>query len=203
VTWFERRRKQKLLGLKRIVVHGMRFTIRRVNPLLDFPIDKVPQLFTEFQSQRKPDPTKPPTIEQIQGMREMMLAYIEAGVVEPRLVPTGTGDKKDKEDGITAEDLCRHEDMGMRLYWAILSHSLNAFSGAKGLFFSIKQKLLLFMLLRINSASNQLMYSPLKNQRPHTRDSSLTSSSSVLPPTKNSDNLTRLDAMPNAGGANG
>ena len=203
MTWFERRRKQKLLGLKRIVIHGMRFTIRRVNPLMDFPIDKVPQLFTEFQSQRKPDPTKPPTVEQITAMRDSMLAYIEAGVVDPRLVPVGTGDTKDKEDGITAEDLCRHQDMGMRLYWEILSHSLNTFRGIKGVFFSIKQKLLLSMLLRLGSGFSRWMSSPPTNLLPPMNDNFSTSLSPASPSTKNSDRLINPAVIQNAGGTNG
>jgi hypothetical protein len=203
VTWFERRRKQKLLGLKRIVINGMRFTIRRVNPMMDFPLDKVPQLFTEFQTSRKPDPTKPPTVEQVQAMRDMMFAYIEAGVVEPRLSPVGVGDKNGQEDGITAEDLCRDQDMGIRLYWEILSHSLNTFRGVKSLFFSIKQKFLLSMLLRLGSGLSRWMSSRPPIPQPPTSGNFSTFSSPASPSRKNSDRLTRSGAMLNAGGANG
>lgn len=202
MTWFERRRKHKLLGYKRIKIGGMRFLIRRVNPLMDFPAEKVPQLFTELQSARKPDPTKPPTIEQIKAMREQMLTYIEAGVVEPRLAPVGAGDKNGKEDGLTAEDLCRNQDMGMRLYWAILSHSLNTFKGIKGLFFSIKQKLLLSILLRVGTAYSPWTSSPPTTSPPPSRGNSLTSLSPGLPLTKNRDNSTRFGATL-AGGGNG
>jgi len=203
MNWLDRRRKQKLLGYKRVEIRGMNFTIRRVNPLMDFPVDRVPQLFTEIQSARKPDPTKPPTIEQIKLLREQMLTYIEAGVVEPRLASIGVGDKNGKEDGITAEDLCRDQDMGMRLYWAILSHSLNTFKGIKGLFFSIKQKLLLFILLRIGTASSQLMSSIQKsNLQPLSDNPSI----SLLPeslPKKNRDNSNPLSANMNEGAVDG
>jgi hypothetical protein len=203
VNWLERRRKSKLLGYKRIKIKGMRFVIRRVNPLMDFPVEKVPQLFTELQSARKPDPTKPPTIEQIKAMREQMLIYIEAGVVEPRLVPVGVGPKNGMEEGLTAEDLCRDQDMGTRLYWAILSHSLNTFKGIKSLFFSIKQKLLLFILLRIGTVSNRWMSSPHPMNPLPTNDNSLTSLSRESPLTKNSGNMKTPNANPAEGTVNG
>jgi hypothetical protein len=203
MNWLERRRKAKLLGLKRINIKGMCFMIRRVNPLMDFPVEKVPQLFTEFQSARKPDPTKPPTIEQIKSMREQMMAYIEAGVVEPRLVSIGIGEKNGKEDGLTAEDLCRDQDMGTRLYWAILSHSLNTFKGIKGLFFSIKQRFLLFILLRIGTVYNRSMFStPAQNPLPSNDNSSISSLLESFQ-TKNKDSLKTLSVSRAGGTVNG
>jgi hypothetical protein len=189
MNWLERRRKRKLLGHKRIEIKGMHFVIRKVNPLMDFPADKVPQLFTDFQTVRKPDPTKPPTIEQIKAMREQMLAFIQAGVVEPRLVPVGIGDKNGNEDGLTVDDICRDQDMGMRLYWEIMSHSLNTFSGVKSLFFSIKQKLLLSILLRIGTGYSPSTSSVPTSNLPPTNGNSLISSSHGLPLMKNNDNL--------------
>lgn len=203
MNWLERRKKKNLLGLKRIKINGMRFTIRRVNAMMDFPAEKVPQLFTEIQSARKPDPTKPPTAEQVRAMRDVMLNYIEAGVIEPRLVPVGAGDKNGKEDGITAEDLCRHEDMGMKLYWEILSHSLNTFKGIKGVFFSIKQRLLLSMLLPLGMGLSRLMSSHQTLNQPPSNDNNSISLSPELPLMKNTDNSKNYGVMPNAGTANG
>lgn len=115
---------EKLRGHKQIKIQGMRFTIRRLNPLLDFPSDKIPQIFTDFVSVKdKPilDPKK---------IQEDMYSIIQAGVVEPRL----------SQEGITPEDLFRDPEIGTGLYREIIEHSLNRFKGLKKLFFSIKAR---------------------------------------------------------------
>lgn len=154
----ESRRKKRLLGLKDVTVNGMKFTIKRVNPLMDFPADKVPQLFTDSPSFKSVDISKSLTPLQVENIRLMVLAYIQAGVVEPRLVPVGKGEKRGKEDGITAEDLFRDPTMGMKLYFEILDNSLNVFRGLKGLFFSIKTKLWLSISLRVGMGASQLKW---------------------------------------------
>ena len=202
LNWFERRRKRRLLGYKNLKINGMRFTIRRVNPFMDFPGEKIPQLFTEIVSSRKTDPTKPPTTEQINSVRDVMLSFIKAGVVEPRLVPIGIGDKNGKEDGLTAEDLCRDHDMGLRLYWAILTHSLNAFKGVKGLFFSIKQRLSLFTLLRVDTVWNQWMsLRPIQNPPLMNDNASIFSSQESLSKKKNVNGMMPSETL--VGGDNG
>lgn len=133
--------KEKLQGSKTIKVCTSRFTIRRINPLLDFGLEHMPQVFTSFQSARKTDksPYDPKAIV------EQMMRVVEAGVVEPPLVPVGKGDKRGHEDGLTVEDLFRDEECGFKLYSEIMLHSLNKFSGLKKVFFSLKMRLLWFI----------------------------------------------------------
>jgi len=151
-------KKKRLLGLKTITINGMKFVIKRVNPLMDFPSDKVPQLFTDSPGLKSIDLSKSFTPLQVENIRQTVLAYIQAGVVEPRLVPIGKGDIRGKEAGITSEDLFRDPSMGLKLYFEILDNSLNVFSGLKGLFFSIKRKLWLSISLRLGMGASQLKW---------------------------------------------
>src|SRR4030067_985141 len=101
--------KEILLKLKKIKVNGMLFTIKAINPLLDFSADKIPQIFTDFISIRKSDPhiISP---EYIKKMQQDMHATIYAGVVEPKLSQNGS-----KDGNITPEDLFRDPSMGVKL----------------------------------------------------------------------------------------
>lgn len=175
--WFRRNPSlESLRGIKRVKIKGVKFTIRRVNPLMDFPSDKLPQLFTEITTRRSQD-LKTFSPQQMEIFRDQMLAYVQAGVVEPALVASGRGDARGKEDGITAEDLFRDPDMGMRLYFEIVHNSLNVFTGFKGVFFSIKKRLFVFIFLRLNTAANLWTSSILKAEEPPTSVNPLTSSS--------------------------
>jgi len=128
--------KQELQGHKKIKICGMKFIIKRINPLLDFESANIPQIFTTFISRRKtealPDERK---------LLNQMIPIIEAGVVSPELIEIGIGEKAGKEDGITAKDLFSNPEMGSKLFQEIMFHSLNRFSGIKGVFFSIKIRL--------------------------------------------------------------
>lgn len=134
--------KDKLLGLKTVKISGWKFKIKRLNPLIDFEPDKVPQIFSSFQSQRKVDESKWPA-ERQRKIESDIKEIVKAGVVDPELVMVANGDKKGKEDGITVNDLFRDPDLGYRLYVEIMAHSLNYFKGLKGLFFYLKIKQLL------------------------------------------------------------
>jgi len=140
--------KENFQGLKKIKVCGMRFTIKRLNPLIDFPVDKIPQIFTDYVSRRKVDPNHVQTPAELLQMQKDIYSIIEAAVVEPPLVPIGSGEKRGKEDGITVEDLFRDAELGYKLYSEILNHSLFRFRGIKGLFFSTRARFLAFMQLR-------------------------------------------------------
>lgn len=129
-------RKEELRGEKRISVNGMRFTIRRVNPIIDFPADRIPQIFTDFVSRRpKQEPSSIPDIKKAQ---EDMYAIIRAGVVSPEL-------STDAKSGITVDDLFRDPTLGPKLYIEILAHSLNTFRGIRGFFLFHKIKLSFWM----------------------------------------------------------
>lgn len=135
--------KQELQGHKKIRVCNSNFTIRRINPLIDFDAEHMPQIFTSFQSARKTDKTPYDS----KAIIAQMMKVVEAGLVDPPLVPVGKGAEKGKENGITIEDIFRDEDCGVRLYSEIMLHSLNKFSGLKKLFFSVKVRLAYFINL--------------------------------------------------------
>ena len=125
---------EDLRGYKMITVNGMRFTIKKLNPVLDFPTDKIPQIFTDYQTV-KDAPRPPSTLEAVKKSQTEMYDTIQAGVVDPKIVPVG------KEGGFTPEDLFRDPTMGLKLYYAIIENSLNQFTGINKLFFSIGIKL--------------------------------------------------------------
>jgi hypothetical protein len=141
--------KEKLQGHKVVKVCGSKFVIRRINPIMDFPADKMPQIFTSFKSERKTDKTPYSAT----TILEQMIRVIEAGVVSPELVPVGKADKRGKEDGITAEDLFRDEETGVKLFQEIMLHSLNHYRGLKGVFFSLKNRLTFAINLAKNMAT--------------------------------------------------
>ena len=134
--------KQELQGIKTLRVNGLPFTIRRVNPLLDFNSENMPQIFSSFVSKRKGE-APPPTTAELSKIRQQVANVLEAGIVTPELVPVGKNEKRGKEDGITVEDIMRDEDTATRLYIEIITHTLNRFRGLKSVFFSIGTRLAL------------------------------------------------------------
>jgi len=142
-------RKEQLQGYKKIKINHAKFVIRKINPILDFEVNNIPQIFTSFQTRRKVKETIP----DLKALIEQMKIIVEAGVVKPQLVKRGYGDKRGHEDGITVDDLFRNEEMGSRLFSEIMFHTLNRFKGLKSLFFSLKIKLLYFINLLKNTES--------------------------------------------------
>lgn len=148
--------KAKVQEWKTVKVNHAKFIIRKLNPLLDFTADRMPQIFTTFVSRRPIDPEKI-TAEAKARLEEDLRAVLERGVVKPEIVPIGKGEKRGKEAGITADDLLR-DDTGVKLYMEIITHSLNRFRGLRGVFFSIRTKLSLFMQLQ--KLTESLLYKP-------------------------------------------
>lgn len=113
---------------------GFTFTIRRVSPLIDFDPDRMPQIFSAGMSRRKVNDDKEKKLHETEVRRILddMAAVIEAGVVEPVLVPVGKGEKKGREDGITVDDIMRFDDVAHGLYTEIISLSLSKFRGWRG-----------------------------------------------------------------------
>lgn len=127
-------KKEVLQEWKKVRVNGWTFTIRKLNPLLDFPGDRMPQIFTDTGQSRKPLPEKPvPGTEQ--KMMEDFKIVISKGVVSPVIVEKDNG-----KGDITVEDLLRSGDTAPKLYLEILGHSLQLFSGLKGLFFYLRTR---------------------------------------------------------------
>ena len=143
--------KAKLNGYKTVKVCSSKFVIRRINPVLDFDLEHMPQIFTGFQTQRKTDKTPFDN----KAVVAQMMRVVEAGLVDPPLAPVGAGVKRGKEDGITIEDIFRDEECGYKLYTEIMLHSLNKFSGLKKVFFSIKIRLAYYIALARLTADYQ------------------------------------------------
>lgn len=108
--------RASLEGHRKVVIMGQRFTIRRLSPLVDFPADRMPQIFTDTTRAPKPDFSLPSVQKKaLEGMYDVLLA----GVVEPKLVPVGS-----KKEGFTPDDIFRDADVGRQLYMKIIEHSL-------------------------------------------------------------------------------
>lgn len=116
--------------------------------MLDFPSDKLPALFTDNPWANDPKKQIPPSPDSVKKIQQMMYMYIEAGVVEPKLLPVGKGDDRGKEDGITVEDLFRNPNLGSKLFNEIVFHSIGREGGLGNLFFSIRKKLGLLTLFQ-------------------------------------------------------
>lgn len=132
---FRRDMKSELCGHKTVKIHGHKFVIKKLNPIMDFQLNDMPQIFTSFVSRRK--------VEQIQdpiAMQKDMFKIVEAGLVDPELVPVGKGDKHGVEAGITVEDIFRDPEIGAKLYSEIVFHSLNNFKGLKKVFFYLQNR---------------------------------------------------------------
>jgi hypothetical protein len=157
---------EELRGYKKITINGMRFTIKKINPLLDFHSDQMPQIFTDFVSAR---PSALPTMtpETIKKYQEDMYSIIRAGLVDPVL----------SKEGITAEDLFRDMEVGSKLYQEILEHSMNRFKGLKKLFFSIKSKYNSYITWRKLIGNYQVMLYMHQKNFQHLNNNSSTFSS--------------------------
>lgn len=139
--------KARLLDLKWVKIAGVRFQIKKLNPLIDFSPDTMPQIFVDYLSPRKKEAADllPRDLLRFQ---EDMKRIVEAGLVVPDLVPVGKDEGRGKEAGITIDDIFRDAEMGARLYSTIMTHSLNRFRGLKGVFFSIRMRYWQFTQLR-------------------------------------------------------
>lgn len=142
----------KLHGHKKIKVNGIEFTIRKLNPLLDFEADEMPALFTDFVSRRKGDPDKAaetPYETAKKSLKDIQLV-LKAGIVEPKIVETKS---ESNPEAIRLDDICANMDTAFNLYVEILTHSLNRFKGVRGLFFSARTRLSLYTAFRKNLAA--------------------------------------------------
>lgn len=115
---------KKLRQYKTVRINGIKFVIKKINPLLDFAPEKMPQIFTDFQSQRPVDPDQKSKPDSLRKNLESMGEMIEAGLVKPEI-------GKDVE----LQDILTDTIVAFKLYTEILIHSLNMFRGLKGVFF--------------------------------------------------------------------
>lgn len=139
-------RRDDLNGLTWVTVNGHKFQIRKINPFLDFPSDKMPQIFSYYMGRKKPpEPEKlaaSMTEAEIRKNLEDMKMIVSAGVTWPKLGP----------EILTIDDIFRWGDTGYKLYLEIFAHALNHFKGIRGVFFSIKIRRLLYTNWRNNTA---------------------------------------------------
>lgn len=138
--------KEEVSGYKTLKIRGWKFIIKKINPLIDFPDGRMPQLFSAFISKRKTEDPKDVPEAVIKRIEEDMKVMIEAGLIEPKLVARGKGN-----EGITVDDIFRDAEVANKLYWEIFMHSLNRFRGIRGFFMSIRIRYLLYTLLRRSS----------------------------------------------------
>ena len=119
--------REQLQDWKRVRVNGWKFTIRRINPILDFPADRMPQIFAEAVSRRAPA-EKPVKAAEDRALEDFK-SFISRGVVHPLV-----GLKDDGKCDFTVDDLLRDGDTAQKLYAEIMFHSLAAFRGLRGFF---------------------------------------------------------------------
>jgi len=135
--------RKRLQQHKTIRIAGMKFVIKKINPLLDFSTDKMPQIFTSFISKRKIEPEQQINEVVLRRSQEDMKNIIIAGLIKPSL-----------NGEIKVEDIMTDPTLALRLYTEILVHSLNMFKGLKGLFFSAKIRHLLYIGYQKNLESS-------------------------------------------------
>lgn len=127
--------KAELQGHKAVKIDGQKFIIRKINPVIDFPSENMPQIFTALNSRRDISKAVDPKI-----LLAQMMMITEAALISPVLVPIGKGEKNGKEDGITIEDIFRDQDIGARLFSEVMIHALDRFKGIKSLFFCLRTR---------------------------------------------------------------
>ena len=149
--------KESAQSVKTLWIGCGRYKIRKLNPLLDFKPDDMPQIFTAYQTRRKQERPSTTEAQLVKAQRDMM-NVVEAGLVYPELVPIGVGDKRGKEGGITVEDIFREPVVGEKLYWEVVLHSLNRFKGIKGVFFSTRLRYLLYTVQQKTTEENLSKY---------------------------------------------
>lgn len=128
--------KAELQGHKAVKIDGQKFVIRKINPIMDFQPDNMPQIFTALNSRRDISKATDPKV-----MLDQMMRIVEAALISPDLVPIGKGDKRGKEDGLTIEDIFRDQEVGAKLFTEVMIHALDRFKGIKSLFFSLRNRL--------------------------------------------------------------
>lgn len=117
--------KEGLQSYKDVSVLGMRFTIRRVSPLADLDPSALPAIFTDTTRRQAQDLSS--VASQRRALDDMKM-IVQAGVVDPPL--SGPG-----KPGLSVDDVFRDMDLGTKLYWTILEHSLFKVSPWKVPFF--------------------------------------------------------------------
>lgn len=128
--------KADLQGHKTVIIGGMKFTIRRLSPLIDFATDRMPMVFSDTTRLPKQDLSNPAIAKRI---LDDMHAVVQAGVVDPPLATSGKPD-------LNVADIFRDPEIGNKLYIAIMEHSLIRLNGLRLPFFFLVRLLLRFII---------------------------------------------------------
>jgi hypothetical protein len=146
--------KAGLNDYKKISLGGAVYTIRKINPMLDFPADRCPSVFTaQSPSRRGTGPIDP------KRAIEDMMNIVRAGLVDPPLADP----KAKNSDLITVEDIFRVPEHGADLYLAIMDHTLNRFRGLRRLFFTHRSRQAFYTAYRKAMEADQAQ-SPLSQE---------------------------------------
>lgn len=140
----KRSEKEELLDLKKITVGGIKFEIKKINPFLDFPTDKMPQIFTELAEKYQKNKDASVSEQEMMSIDSNIKPILEAGIYRPIFEPLGQGEQRGKEKGLTIQDLFIDREIAYKLFGEIMEHSLNRFKGLARLFFSLRIRLLRF-----------------------------------------------------------
>lgn len=144
--------KAELQGHKSVKIDGHKFVIRKINPVIDFPSENMPQIFTALNGRRDISKAIDPKV-----MLSQMMMITEAALIYPELVPVGKGEKNGKEAGITIEDIFRDQDVGTRLFSEVMIHALDRFKGLKSLFFCLQTRFKFWIASQGGTAADPLI----------------------------------------------
>jgi len=154
---------ERLKDHKTVKISGMRFIIKPINPLFDFPDDNIPSIFTD--KREIPGTVVPPPEEsaddRIKKLMDGMGVIVAAGLIEPKVRNADGG-----EGGVTIEELFSQPLIGIRLFLEIMKHSTKALRYDQKVFFWIAGKLLLSTFwLRGTGKRRQRYFSKAKNHQ--------------------------------------
>lgn len=139
--------QERLRQHKTLKISGMKFVIRKINPLVDFPVDKMPQIFSSFITRRKTTPEEQINEATLRKSQDDMKNIIAAGLVKPEVTFEPV---KPKDNKIAIDDIMSDSVLALKLYTEIIVHSLNMFKGLKGVFFSVRTKRAFYLSYRKN-----------------------------------------------------
>lgn len=144
--------KESLQSYKKVTILGMRFIIRRLSPLADFDMGRMPQIFSDTTRQKAPDTSDAA----IKRALDDMKSVVQAGVVDPPLAGSG-------KPGLNVDDVFRDIQLGKLLYFAILEHSLFKVKPWQAPFFFLG-KLLMRFILRLRPTAFDLTNLPSREK---------------------------------------
>ncbi len=145
---------EKLRGHKKIKINGLQFVIKRINPLVDFPDDRMPSIFTDKVKADQPENTPPLTNQKrMEELKEDVGMILSAGLVDPSVKnDQGIGD-------ITIDELFLDPTACIKLYIEIMRNSIQALDWKQRVFFWIAAKSLFLTFFLSGTVRDLATYS--------------------------------------------